>query len=164
MKKKSLCFNDIKMMMTNTKSFLLLKGNLFDQLYELILQIDNDRCPLRLKQMDRYSFISIFVKALTECKITTQQKNKESLCFYDDYLSSNSIESFQRTILEPNLKMMGSDKTAFLEAITEDVHQTHVSYDEFGEEEIKEKIKDVKQSHPQTSLYLISNTHEIEKI
>ena len=163
MKKKVFLFQ-LYQMMTNPKSFLILKGNLFNQLYELILQIDNDRCPLRLKQMDRYTFISIFVKALTECKITTQQKNKESVCFYDDYLSSNSIESFQRTILEPNLKMMGLDKTAFLDGITEDVHQSDVSYDEFGEEEIKQKIKDVKQSHPQTSLYLISNTHEIEKI
>lgn len=143
------------------KSYILLKDNLFDSLYQMILNIDNDRCNVYLDKMTRYTFITIFIKCIENVK----EFDKQSL-FYNDYKNQNSIESFYRTIIRPNLKCSNYDMNYDMMMLV-DHPSKYKSYkmlfDEFNQDEKAEHLEKL-QYKKFDQIYMISNDYDVIKL
>jgi len=138
------------------KSYLLLKNNLFDSLYNMILEIDNDRCKVFLNQINRYTLISVFLKALENVK-----ENSHDSIFYQDYVDSNSVEGFYRTIVKPNLKEPVQYSSFFEQPPT--LKFNKLLFDEFSEEEKQDQFEKLSYKNFDC-IYMISNTNDIVKL
>ena len=138
------------------KSYLLLKNNLFDSLYNMILEIDNDRCKVFLNQINRYTLISVFLKALENVK-----ENSHDSIFYQDYVDSNSVEAFYTTIIKPNLKEPIQYFSLFEEPLQ--LKSNKLLFDEFTEKEKQDQLEKLSYKNFDC-IYMISNYNDIVKL
>lgn len=142
------------------KSYLFLKENLFDSIYDLILKIDNDKCLITLENINRYTLISVFIKALQN----VQELSDQSI-FFNDYNSSTCIESFYNTILKPNLSSLDMGTFHHEESNTFCYEKKRNSlFDEFPEEIKASKMNQLNEKQNHSVYYMISNAYEIEKL
>lgn len=144
------------MKLKQMKYYLLLKNNLFDSLYDMILQIDNDRCKAFLNHINRYTLISVFLKALENVR-----ENSHGSIFYQDYVDSNSVESFYRTIIRPNLNEPLT-YSSFFEKPPK-LKSNKLLFDEFSEKEKQDQLEKLAYKNFDC-IYMISNTNDIVKL
>ena len=144
------------MKLKQMKYYLLLKNNLFDSLYDMILQIDNDRCKAFLNHINRYTLISVFLKALENVR-----ENSHGSIFYQDYVDSNSVEAFYTTIIKPNLKEPIQYSSLFEEPLQ--LKSKKLLFDEFTEKEKKDQLEKLSYKNFDC-IYMISNSNDIVKL
>lgn len=92
--------------------YLPIENNIFDGLYQKIIDIDNDILDFNCKYFNRDVYIQCFLKMLDDV-----YENDKNSIYYTHYKLSNSIHSFYRTIIKPmfdcNITCDGSSQMIF---------------------------------------------------
>lgn len=81
------------------ETYLIVKDNIYDSLYDLIINIDNDRF-FDLKNITRKLLISVYIKIIEDV-----YENGMKSEFYGHYTISKSKEKFIQNIFKPGFSL-----------------------------------------------------------
>lgn len=152
------------------ENVLIIKDNIYDSLYDLIINIDNDRCELDLKKITRNMIISVYFKIIQDV-----YENGSTSDFYVHYKLSKNKEKFLNNILKPSFY------TEFIDVV-EEYHQhisnadvlqeqksifTNVYEEEYGDM-LKKKRKDLEdyitESKWEHGLFCLTSKSKVHRI
>jgi anthranilate/para-aminobenzoate synthase component I len=141
------------------KQEIFVPSPIFSNLYDYILQIDNDKLNIYIKYINRYTFINAFLSCLKD----VNEKGEQSDYFMDYQMNQYTIKKFYDYIIKPCMSTpCEPDDYLYYPPSSPRVLKKTI-WDEFEEDEFPKKFQQLQEKIQKGIIFKISTENQIKK-